>query len=127
MTSPEASLEGLKKLRLRDYAVRFLFGGLVTASAAWVAQKCGPVVGGLLLAFPAILPAGLTLVKDHDGRAKAVDDARGGRLGAVALGVFALVVWRAARTWPPASTLLVAVVAWLAVAVAGWRLSYGRA
>jgi hypothetical protein len=42
---------------LSQYALRFLFGGIVTAVAGLVAQHFGPVVAGLLLAFPAIFPA----------------------------------------------------------------------
>jgi Protein of unknown function (DUF3147) len=116
---------GLKKTKPWEYAVRFVFGGLVTMAAGLVADRFGPEIGGLMLAFPAILPASLTLVKYHDGRAKAVDDARGARLGSLALATFGLPVWFAARSWPPAIVLAVATVAWIAVAVSLWALEYG--
>ena len=51
-------------------------------------------MGGMFLAFPAILPASLTLVKRHDSRADALDDARGGRVAAIALACFAVAVVR---------------------------------
>jgi len=44
-----------------EYAVRFLFGGLITALAGIIAKKFGPVFGGLFLAFPAIFPARVRL------------------------------------------------------------------
>lgn len=37
-----------------DYAIRFLFGGMVTTAAGLIANKFGPDIGGLFLAFPAI-------------------------------------------------------------------------
>ncbi len=43
--------------------MRFLFGGIVTAIAGLVAQHYGPVIAGILLAFPAIFPASATLLK----------------------------------------------------------------
>jgi Protein of unknown function (DUF3147) len=60
--TPELDPAGLKKAKPWEYVVRFFFGGLVTALAGLVAKVWGPVVGGLFLAFPAILPASLTLV-----------------------------------------------------------------
>jgi hypothetical protein len=38
----------------------------MTAAADIVAKEFGPTVGGLLLAFPAIFPAGATLVDKHE-------------------------------------------------------------
>ncbi|HEX3344264.1 MAG TPA: DUF3147 family protein [Polyangiaceae bacterium] len=123
---PALHLAGLEKSRPWEYAVRFLFGGLVTACAGLVTHRWGPVVGGLLLGFPAILPASLTLVKRHDGRAKAVDDARGGALGSVGLVAFGAVVWLTAEQWPSALSLLVASLAWTLVAAGLWALRFGR-
>ena len=34
-----------------EYAVRFLFGGSITALAGIIAKKFGPEIGGLFLAF----------------------------------------------------------------------------
>src|SRR5689334_2494674 len=60
-----------------EYALRFTFGGAITVCATLVARRYGPSIGGLFLAFPAILPASITLVKRHAGRRQAADDARG--------------------------------------------------
>jgi succinate-acetate transporter protein len=63
-------LSGLKRTKWHDYAMRFLFGGLVTVAAGLIAKKFGPVFGGLFLAFPAIFPASATLVEKHERKQK---------------------------------------------------------
>ena len=47
-------LATLRKTHWHEYALRFVFGGLVTAGAVLVAERWGPGVGGLFLVFPAI-------------------------------------------------------------------------
>jgi uncharacterized protein DUF3147 len=117
---------GLKKAKPWEYVVRFAFGGFVTVCAALVAEAYGPAIGGLLLAFPAILPASLTLVNQHDGRSKATDDARGARLGSLALAIFGVPVWLCATSWPPSIVLATATLGWLLVASALWAIEYGH-
>jgi hypothetical protein len=116
---------GLKRPKLWEHALRFLFGGAVAVAAALIGKRLGPNAGGLFLAFPAILPASITLVKDHEGRAKATDDARGARIGALALMSFAAVTFLL-REHGAALTLISAVLIWFAVALLGWMLVYGR-
>jgi uncharacterized membrane protein len=67
----------------------------------------------------------LTLVKEHDGRQQAADDARGARFGAVGLTVFAAVVFFAAGEgmWV---ALPLALLAWVASSAGLWWLIYGR-
>jgi hypothetical protein len=60
----------LRDSKLSQYTLRFLFGGIVTAIAGLVAQRHGPVVAGLLLAFPAIFPASATLIEKHEKQQK---------------------------------------------------------
>ncbi len=123
--TPSLSSEGLKSPKWWEHALRFVFGGTIAVLAALLAERAGASAGGLFLAFPAILPASLTLVKKHDGRARATDDARGARLGAVALVAFAgaaLLTYRHGAL----ISLSVATVAWLVVAVLLWFLIYGR-
>jgi hypothetical protein len=55
-----------------QYAVRFLFGGLITALAGIIAKKFGPGIGGLFLAFPAIFPAPTQLHGGNSIRASSV-------------------------------------------------------
>ena len=63
-------VSALKKTRWYEFAVRFLFGGLITAGAGIIAKEFGPGVGGLFLAFPAIFPAGATLIEKHEKQKK---------------------------------------------------------
>ena len=126
--TPTASLDDVKKSRFRDYAIRFLFGGLVSVLVGLLGDHFGPGIGGLFLAFPAILPATLTLLKEEDGRERAADDARGARLGAVGLAAFGLAVYALTRANASgALTLVVAVVGWTCVSVSLWSVWYGTA
>ncbi|HXM11379.1 MAG: DUF3147 family protein [Candidatus Sulfotelmatobacter sp.] len=101
-------LSALRQTKWHDYAVRFLFGGFITALAGIIAKKFGPGIGGLFLAFPAIFPASATLIEKHEkekkkslgldgsarGRSAAGVDAAGSSMGSLGLFVFALVVWQ---------------------------------
>lgn len=124
----------LRQSKWYEYVVRFAFGGAVTALTGLVAKRFGPAVGGLFLAFPAILPATATLLESDErqkkeragmsgiirGREAAGVDAAGSAMGGVGLAVFAIMVWRLL----PQSTLLVvlgeATIAWFVVSVAIW-------
>jgi len=122
---PRFRLGSLEEAHAWEYVLRFVFGGLVTVGAGLVADAYGPAIGGLMLAFPAILPASLTLVKRHDGREKATDDARGARIGSVALIAFAIPIWLGAEEGPFPFMLALATLAWLAVGGVLWALEYG--
>lgn len=122
---PEVDFRGLEKPKAWEYAVRFGFGGLVALIASVTGAALGDFAGGLALAFPAILPAALTLVKEHDGRQQASDDARGARLGSVGLTLFALTVLLLGPRGPWL-TLPLALLVWAAVAIGTWIVIYGR-
>jgi len=98
----------------REYALRFAFGVAVSVVAGVVGMRFGPRAGGLFLAFPAILPAALTLLEEHDGAGAADADAQGGILGAAGLLAFSAVVAIAA-TRAGVIALPAALVAWTAV------------
>jgi hypothetical protein len=101
--------------------VRFLFGGLVCVVAGLIASAFRPRTGGLLLAFPAVLPASLTLIARHTGSSRSAGaDALGSTFGAVGLAAFAIVLWAAADHAAALTTLLLASVGWLVTAFAGW-------
>jgi len=119
VTTPSVDAGGLTRTSLAQYALRFVFGGVVTTLTGLVARRWGPSAGGLFLAFPAILPASLTLVARHETRRDAADDARGAVLGAAALIVFAAVVLALVER-PAWLALGTATAAWLAVAIALW-------
>ena len=120
---PQINPAALRKTQPSEYVVRFVFGGAVTACIALITQHYGPVVGGLFLAFPAILPASLTLLKRHDGRREASAAAAGACLGAAALIVFAAVEMTLAERGPLVS-LSIATLAWAATGVVLWTLFY---
>jgi hypothetical protein len=60
----------LKETKWHEYALRFVTGGIVTVIAGIIAQKWGPGIGGLFLAFPAIFPASATLIEKHERQRK---------------------------------------------------------
>ena len=117
----------VRKARPSELVLRFTFGGAVTAATGLVAHYFGPGVGGLFLAFPAILPASLTLVDRHDGRREAVDDARGACLGSIGLATFALLVATTASTLSAPLVLTIATVLWVAASLCAWAVVHGRA
>ena len=136
----DINLASLKTTKPHEYAIRFLFGGLVTAAAGFIAMRYGPVVGGLFLAFPAIFPASATLIESHEkqskqkagydgtrrGRTAASLDAAGACLGALALILFAFLLFRLLPTQNPAATLTAASVAWLALSILFWLVAKQR-
>ena len=125
MSLPEFVPGAVFKLKPHEHAIRFVFGGVASLLASLVAHEYGPSIGGLLLAFPAILPASLTLVKTHDGRKNARDDARGARLGALGLVAYAVSVALLAPRVSMFLALAMAVVIWGAVSVVLWWMQFG--
>lgn len=106
---------------MREYAVRFVYGGLVTAAVGLVGNAFGPVAGGLFLAFPAILPASLTLVARHSRTNRAAGaEALGAVAGGLGLMGFGLVVWTRAAIWPAWLVLGAAMLAWAMVSGVTW-------
>ncbi|HVC91615.1 MAG TPA: DUF3147 family protein [Acidobacteriaceae bacterium] len=127
-------MSSLRLNRWSDYGVRFLFGGLVTVLTGVLANRYGPGVAGLFLAFPAIFPAGATLIEKHEkekkrqagwdgtvrGRMAASVDAAGAAMGSVGLIGFALVVWRFLPAHSAPAILVFAGAAWLATSILVW-------
>lgn len=118
---PEFSPRQLLQTRVSEYLLRFALGGAISVGAWLIASVDGPRVGGLFLAFPAILPASLTLVKEHDGRSAAAEDARGAALGSLGLAAFGATVAAMAEHGPVVA-LLSALLVWLVVSVGAWGL-----
>jgi hypothetical protein len=108
---------------VRDWVVRFAFGAGVSALAGIVSALAGPRVGGLFLAFPAILLASLTMIAEEDGLRRARDDARGAIFGTAGLFGFALVVAGTATRWPLWICLTAASAAWTVVCVGGYLVA----
>jgi Protein of unknown function (DUF3147) len=126
----------LKQSHWYQYLVRFFFGGAVTALAGVIANRFGPAVGGLFLAFPAIFPAAATLINDLEkekkervgangtrrGRTAAGMDAIGSSLGSIGLLAFALVVWQRLPKSNLTTVLASATLAWFVISVSLWEL-----
>jgi hypothetical protein len=136
----DINLASLKTTKPHEYALRFLFGGMITAAAGLIAMHYGPVIGGLFLAFPAIFPASATLIESHEkqrkqiagydgtnrGRTAAGLDAAGTFLGALALGLFAFILYRFLPTQNSTLTLLIASLIWLTFSILFWWLGKRR-
>jgi Protein of unknown function (DUF3147) len=119
-----------------EYATRFVFGGTVTLLAGLIADKFGPGVGGLFLAFPAIFPAGASLIEKHQlekkrrlgvngkqrARLAAGVDAAGAAMGCVGLAAFAAVTWKLLPIGPLWVTLASATMTWALVALTVWMV-----
>ena len=130
-----ADLTVVRQTRWYEYAVRFLFGGLITAGAGIIAMKFGPVSGGLFLAFPAIFPASTTLIEKHEierkarlglnGKKRAAQAvsvaAAGASIGSIGLAIFALLVWKTIPDHAPWLALMGATLVWMALSLLLWQ------
>lgn len=130
-----ARLSGLRGGHWYEFAIRFALGGLATVLTGVVAALWGPVVGGLFLAFPAIMPATVTLVEKHERERKenvglsgarrgcevSAIEASGAALGGIGLMAFAAAIWLMlpTMTWP---AFLAAGAAWAAVSFFMWSV-----
>jgi hypothetical protein len=74
-----------------DYITRFVFGAMISVVAGILGMHFGYRIGGLFLAFPAILPASLTLIEKKEGPRSADFDAMGAVMGAIGMVAFAVV------------------------------------
>jgi hypothetical protein len=135
-----AKFAALKGIKFHEFALRFLFGGVCTVAAGIFAKRFGPEVGGLFLAFPAIFPAGASLIEKHErqhkrrigydgtgrGRAAASIDAAGASMGCLGLAAFALVIWRTLPQRDPWFAILFASIAWIGVSLTLWLFRKSR-
>lgn len=131
-----ADIQTLRQTKPHEILIRFLAGGLVTALTGLVARSFGPAVGGLFLAFPAILPASITLIDKHErerkqkaglqgtkrGQDAAAADAAGAAMGGIALFVFAILVWQILPKYRAWAVLAGATIIWFGVAYLVWRI-----
>ena len=130
----EFDLSSMHRSRWSDHTLRFVFGGIVTAVTGLIAKRYGPGVAGLFLAFPAIFPAGATLIEKDEkekkgeagldgtarGRAAASIDAAGAAMGTLGLIAFAILVWRFLPGHSSLTILPGAGLAWLAISILAW-------
>lgn len=116
--------------------MRFLFGGAVTAIVGVIGKVYRPAVAGLFLAFPAILPASVTLIEKHEtsnrcragfhaahrGRAVASVYVAGTAMGSLGLLVFAVLTWKLVPIISAWAVIAIACAAWFGTSFAVWRL-----
>ena len=112
-----ADLGELRAVKPGELAVRFAFGAATSIIAGVATMLFGPHVGGVFLAFPAILTASVTLIEREEGMAAAIHDVEGAVLGAVGLAVFAIVFEAAVERTALGWALALSLGAWLAASV----------
>lgn len=136
----EVKWKALREAKPSEILVRFLFGGVCTVVATLVAERYGPAAGGLFLAFPAIFPAGATLIESRErkqkrlvgadgtvrGRMAAGSDAAGAALGCIGLAVFGFVVWRFVPNHSSALVVTIATCLWAVIVPLLWELRKRR-
>ena len=143
MTIPRlisTNLSSLKDVKLHEYALRFLFGGLCTVAAGIIAKRLGPAVGGLFLAFPAIFPAGASLLETHEKRKMAKSgldgtkqareaasvDSAGASIGCIGLIAFALTLTIKLMDGNAFLVIALATLVWLGVSITLWLVRKSR-
>jgi uncharacterized membrane protein (GlpM family) len=122
------SFESIRETKWSEYATRFVFGGVVTMLAGLIADKFGPEIGGLFLAFPAIFPASASLIEKHErekkgnqhGRRAAGVDAAGAAMGCIGLMAFAAAAWKLLSRLMLWEILVLATCVWIVSSVIAW-------
>ena len=123
---PSLKPRQLRGVRPRDLAIRFAAGALTSVVAGVLTLAFGARVGGVMLAFPAILAASLTLIEEQEDSAEAREDARGAVLGGCALAVFAAIAALAFGKLSIGVVLLLATAGWFACALLGYLIAWFR-
>ncbi len=140
MAMVQAKFAAIKGIRLHEALLRFAFGGAACVAAGLIAKRFGPGIGGLFLAFPAIFPAGASLVEAHEkqhkarvgidgtnrGRLVASVDAAGAAIGALGLAGFGVVCWACLERLSTFAVLTLASLTWTVLAASFWLLRKSR-
>ena len=123
---PSLRLSKLGHVKPRDLAYRFVAGAFTSIAAGVVTLGFGPRVGGIFLAFPAILAASLTLIEKQDDSTEAREDSRGAVMGGVGMAAFAVVGALAFGHLPGGVVLVLASAAWTVVVLLGYLIAWFR-
>ena len=114
--TPRIDVSSFRDVKVKEMGARFALGAAVSVVAGVISHLVGARIGGVFLAFPAILPASLTFVQDKEGTRTADRDALGAVLGGFALIVFAAVGESMFGRDNSAAVLALALTAWLVAA-----------
>jgi hypothetical protein len=114
---PRVQLAKLKEVEPGDLLVRIAFGALISVIAGVVSLVWNAKAGGMFLAFPAILPATLTLIEKKESKREAEEDDEGALLGSVAMFSFAATSVWALATFAAGIALAAATGAWAVTAI----------
>jgi hypothetical protein len=123
---PRFSVAKVRQTTGRELAIRFLAGALTSIAAGAVTLVFGARVGGILLGFPAIMAATLTLIEAEQDAKHAREDARGAIVGACALTIFAVVAGLAFGHLAAGLVLVLAAVVWALAALLGYVVLWWR-
>jgi hypothetical protein len=115
--NPLAALDlfQFRQTRWQDLVIRFIFGATISVVAGIVGLTLGARVGGILLGFPAILPATLTLIAKEEGERHSFHDLLGTIAGAFGLVGFGVVAALAIGRMNVFIALALALVAWVVI------------
>ncbi|MBV9310077.1 MAG: DUF3147 family protein [Solirubrobacterales bacterium] len=123
---PHLDFSPIRKTPPRELLIRFVAGAGTSIGAGLITLAFGSRVGGIFLAFPAILAASLTLIASRQGPSDAREDARGAHVGGAAMIVYAVVVALAIGHLASAVVLVIATLAWLLFAVSVYAVLWLR-
>jgi uncharacterized protein DUF3147 len=123
---PRLELGKVRELRARELGYRFIAGAMTSIAAGTATLAFGPRAAGILLAFPAILAASLTLIEEQEDSAEAREDARGAIIGGFSLALFAVVAALTLGKLSSAIALLLSAAAWFAGALFGYLAAWFR-
>jgi uncharacterized membrane protein (DUF4010 family) len=112
---PGLDVKKIFRAKPRAMLMRFVAGALASLVSGILGLLFGEHIGGIPLAFPAVLVASLTLIEEQEDSEEAREDSRGAMAGAAALSVFAVVAALLFGTLPGGIALALAVLTWLAV------------
>jgi hypothetical protein len=118
--------EKAKQTPPKDLLIRFGFGAGISIVAGLISMAFGPRAGGMFLAFPAILPATLTLLQQEESKREAKEDDQGAILGAIGLLAFATtaaLLLEGSSGWVALGT---ASGAWVVTSIGLYVAIYGR-
>jgi hypothetical protein len=123
---PAFSPHKVLRVKPRALLVRFVSGALTSIVSGAVSLAFGARVGGVLLAFPAIMAASLTLIEQQEDSAEAREDARGAVVGGCGLTAFAVVAALTLGHLAWGLALVAAAGAWALVALGVYLVAWWR-